>query len=70
MPRPKQENKRVSATVHPELYDALEELANRQGRTMAHLVAYALENWVGEIAPKLYPLTTQVNKNYPLDEDE
>ena len=70
MPRPKVEMRKVQVTVHPELFDALESLANQQGRTIAGLAAFALEDWVGERAPKIYPLSKALRQYQPPEEED
>jgi hypothetical protein len=73
MPRPRVEMRKVQVTVHPELFDVLEGLANQQGRTVAGLAAFALEDWVSERAPRIYPLAKALRKyenEYPEYQDE
>lgn len=64
------ETKKIYATVNRELYEAMESLADRQGRTLAALASFALEYFMAECADRLYPLNKSVKK-YPSEtEDE
>ena len=67
MVRPKEtkqkETKKVISTVHLELYEAIEDLAARQGRTVSSLVAFILEHYMAHDAPKFYPLN-KVGRQY------
>jgi hypothetical protein len=65
------ETKRVTATIHGELFDAIEKLADKQGRTVSSLVAHGMEVFMSQYAPTYYPLDRSV-KGYaePNDDDE
>lgn len=69
MGRPKSENLKIQVSVHPELYEALDGLAKKQGRPLAGLAAYILENWMSEKSSAAYPLT-KVFRQYDDCNDE
>lgn len=56
------ETKKIYATVNRELYEAMEVLAERQGRTIAALTSFALEYFMAECADRLYPLDKSARK--------
>jgi hypothetical protein len=64
------ETKRIATTVTTEVYDAMETLAANQGRTISHLAAFALEYFLAECAPRLYPLSRTVERYHDEPDDD
>lgn len=61
------DTKKVYISLPNEVYATLESLAREQGRTTSNLGAFAIEHFLGFIAPKMYPLSRTV-KNYENDD--
>ena len=62
------ETKKITATIHGELFDAIEQLAAKQGRTVSSLVAHGMEVFMTQYAPSHYPLDRSL-KGYDDDDD-
>ena len=64
------ETKKVYISLPNEVYVTLESLAKEQGRTTSNLGAFAIEYFLGSIAPKMYPLNRTVKNYEPNDEED